>query len=434
MCESGRLFFLSHRAPIVLGHRAAPRRRTRTVGGLARVLEDALEKTGGSWIALGAASGPETLAPEYTGLRYPIRNVRLHDASAFHAGFGNQVLWPLCHMFPDRCRFQPAFWAAHRRANEAFAAAVQAVADPRDAVWVDDFHLCLVPGLLRDAGRCPRIGFFWHIPFPPASLFGICPWREQLLRALLGADVLAFQTDDDARNFIDCLRHFLGLSPTDDRRRLRLPERDVDVAVLPVGIDAGYLREQAASPIVRTRAADLRAALGAEVVILGVDRLDYAKGIPERLVGFERFLERHPEWRRRVSFVQITVPPQFHLPDEREMKRTIDEMVGRILGRYTYEGRAPLAYLYTALDRDRLAAYYLAADVALVTPLRDGMSLVAKEYVACHTDRDGVLVLSEFAGAARELRDALLINPYDPEAIQTQLDAALDMPPAERHR
>jgi trehalose 6-phosphate synthase len=265
-------------------------------------------------------------------------------------------------------------------------------------------------------------------------VFGICPWRTDVLGGLLGADVLGFQTADDARAFLDCVHRFLGLRVEHNPPTVHLPEREVRVITLPVGVDAERLREQAADPAIRAHADQLRGALGAAVVVLGVDRLDYAKGIEERLRGYERFLERHADWRRRVALVQITVPSQFHAPDYREMKRTIEESVGRILGRFTYAGRPPLAYLYTAFDHEQLAAYYLAADVALVTPLRDGMSLVAKEYVACHTERDGMLVLSEFAGAAQELGDAILVNPYDADAVRRQLQTAISMPTAERRR
>jgi trehalose 6-phosphate synthase len=337
-------------------------------------------------------------------------------------------------MRTSRCRFVPAFWRAYRQANERFAAAVQEAVEPGDLVWVNDFHLSLVPALLRHAGLQARIGLFWHIPFPPPSIFGICPWREDLLTGLLGADVIGLQTEADARSFLDCVQQFLDLPVGDDPPRVCLPGRTVRVAALPIGIDAARFRQQAADPAVRAQAARLRATLGSEVVLIGVDRLDYTKGILERLLGFERFLESQPRWRRRTSLVQITVPSRFRVPDYREMKRAIDETVGRIVGRFTYEARAPIAYHYTAFDHEQLAAYYVAADVALVTPLRDGMNLVAKEYVACHGAGDGTLILSEFAGAARELREALLVNPYDPEAIRRQLDRALLMAPAERRR
>jgi len=220
----------------------------------------------------------------------------------------------------------------------------------------------------------------------------------------------------------------------DDPPTVRLAGRDVRVTALPIGIDYEHFHAEATDPDTRERAARLRHNLGSDVVLLGVDRLDYTKGIVERLRGFERFLERQPEWRRRVCFVQVTVPSRDRVPEYRDLKRTVDEAVGRIAGRFTYEGRSPLRYLYTALPREQLIAYYAAADVALVTPLRDGMNLVAKEYVACRVGTPGVLVLSEFAGAANDLREAVLVNPYDPEALRRRIEIAVSMPPEERAR
>jgi trehalose 6-phosphate synthase/phosphatase len=291
-----------------------------------------------------------------------------------------------------------------------------------------------VPGFLRAAGTRSRVGVFWHIPFPPPSIFGICRWREELLGGLLGADLIGFQTDADVQNFLGSVAQFLDLRIAEDPLRVRLPERDVQVAALPIGIDAARFQAQVQEASVREEAERLRRTLSAEVVLIGVDRLDYTKGILERLRGFERFLERQPDWRRRVSLLNITVPSRFRVPDYREMKRAIDETVGRITGRFTQEGRSPISYSFTALDHEQLSAYYLAADVALVTPLRDGMNLVAKEYVACHAAGGGVLILSEFAGAAREMREAVLVNPYDPEGIRRQIEVALSMPAEERRR
>src|SRR5579875_1574995 len=414
MSTSGRVVMVSHRAPVEVIPEGAGRRMTRTVGGLATALTDALRGPGGTWVAWAGEAAPQVLAPEVTGLAFPIRAVPLdkHEIDNYYAGFANQVLWPLCHIFPDRCHFKPAFWESYQHANERFADAVRAEIHGGDLVWVNDFHLCLLPGLLRASAVPARLGLFWHIPFPPPAVFGICRWRAELLAGLLGADVIGVQTATDARNLAACLRQFL------------------DVQVL----DAARFRAQAADAAVRAQAARLRTNLGTEIVCLGVDRLDYTKGIIERLLGFEAFLERHPSWRGRVGLLQITVPSRFRVPDYREMKRTIDETVGRIVGRFTHEGRAPLSYAYTTVDHEELAAYYVAADVALVTPLRDGMNLVAKEYVACHAGGDGVLVLSEFAGAAEELGEALLVNPWDAQAIRRQIDLAVSMTAAERHR
>ena len=311
---------------------------------------------------------------------------------------------------------------------------MQAVVRPRDLVWLHDFHLCLVPGLLRAAGVPASVGVFWHIPFPPPTVFGICRWRAELLSGLLGADLIAFQTEPDVRNFLESVRQFLGVPVSDAPARVRLPEREVGVFAHPIGIDYETFRAHGSDATVQTKAERLRTTLGAEVVMLGVDRLDYTKGILERLRGYERFLERRPEWRRRVCLVQVAVPSRDRLPDYRDMKRSIDEAVGRIVGRFTSEGRPPLQYVYTALSREQLAAYYSAADIALVTPLRDGMNLVAKEYVAARVDHGGCLVLSEFAGAASQLRQAYLVNPHDLDGMKDTMIRALDANPADAAR
>jgi trehalose 6-phosphate synthase len=360
------------------------------------------------------------------------------EVRSYYAGFANQVLWPLCHTFPSRCRMERSWWPAYQRVNERFAQTVGDVAGEGDLVWLHDFHLCLVPGYLRAAGTSARLGVFWHIPFPPPSVFGILPWRADCLGGLLGADLIAFQTPDDAGNFLDGVRQFLDLPVRYDPPRVCLPGREVGVLSLPIGIDHQEFRRTGTDPAIRERAARIRRALAADVVLLGVDRLDYTKGIVERLQGYERFLERHPDWRRRVTLIQITVPSRDRIPDYRQMKRTIDEQVGRISGRFTHEGTPPLLYRYTSLGREQLAAYYLAADVAVVTPLRDGMNLVAKEYVACRAaaapSADGVLVLSEFAGAAQDLHEAIVVNPYDPESIRRGLEVAVTMNADERRR
>ena len=431
-----RLLVVSNRAPVEVERGPDGVRIVRTVGGLAGALDDALRARGGVWIAwIGPHAGDE-LPAGTAGLPYPIRAVRLKDREVndYYNGFANQVLWPLCHTFPDRVRPQATYWKAYRQANERFAAAVQAEVEPGDLVWIHDFHLCLVPQMLRSAGVPARIGVFWHVPFPPPSVFGIVRWREDLLTGLLGADVIGFQTEPDAANFLASVRQFLELPVVDNPPRVVIRGREVRVVALPIGIDYETFRAQASDPAVRAKAARLRETLGAEIVMLGVDRLDYTKGIPERLHAYERFLERHPQWRRRVCLVQLAVPSRDRLPEYRELKRTIDEAVGRIDGRFTYEGRAPIHYMYTALSRETLAAYYRAADVALVTPLRDGMNLVAKEYIASRSGEDGVLLLSEFAGAAEELREAVLVNPYDPEAIRRGLEICVAMSPEERRR
>ncbi len=436
MSPSPRLIVVSNRAPVEIVRGAQGPRITRTVGGLAAALDDAMRAHAGTWIAWVGPGVTGELPPARTGLDYPIHAVPLTDREVnnYYAGFSNQTLWPLCHTFPSRTRIQQTYWTAYRHANERFAGVVQAAARPGDLVWINDFHLCLLPGMLRAAGVGARLGVFWHIPFPPPTVFGILRWREDLLGGLLGADMIGFQTDGDVQNFIASVRQFLDLPVLDGPPRVHLPGREVRLVALPVGIDYERFRDDAAMPSTRARVARLRQNIGAEVVLLGVDRLDYTKGIVERLQGFERFLERQAEWRRRVCLVQVTVPSRDRIPEYRQMKRAIDEAAGRIAGRFTYEGRSPLHYLYTSLNREQLVAHYAAADVALVTPLRDGMNLVAKEYVAARTGHPGVLVLSEFAWAADDLREAVLVNPYDPEAIRRRIEIAVAMSPEERTR
>jgi alpha,alpha-trehalose-phosphate synthase [UDP-forming] len=429
-----RLLVVSHRAPVEVEATTGGARYRRTIGGLATALDDVLRARGGVWVAWAGADAPAVLKPSTTGLGYPIRCAQLkaEELENFYGGFANQVLWPLCHIFPERCRFDHKFWLAYRNANAHYANLVEQETHPGDLVWVNDFHLCLVPEALR-ARRLPvRLGMFWHIPFPPPSVFGICPWREQLLRGMLGADLIAFQTDADTEHFLACVRAFLGLEILDGLPRVRIDDREVLLGTLPVGVDVARLGLEAATDAAMGEARTLRETLGTESVMLAVDRLDYTKGIIERLRGFERFLEGNPEWRGRVSLVQITAPSRFRVPQYRAMKQTIDEMVGRIVGRFTASGRSPLVYLYTSFDHEQLAAYYRAADVALVTPLRDGMNLVAKEYVAAQAGGDGVLVLSEFAGAACELREAILVNPYEPDLVAQAIATAVVMPLDER--
>jgi len=431
-----RLVVVSNRAPVEAERGPDGVRMVRTVGGLAGALDDALSARGGVWIAWVGQHVDDELPGDATGLAYPIRAVRLKEREVhdYYAGFANQVLWPLCHTFPSRVHVQATYWNAYRQVNERFAAAVQAAVVPGDLVWVHDFHLCLVPELLRSAGISARVGVFWHVPFPPPSVFGILRWRKELLEGLLGADMIGFQTDQDAANFLAAVKQFVGCAVSETPARVTIKGRQVAVHALPIGVDYAAFRTQAADPAIRARSERLRAALGTEIVMLGVDRLDYTKGILERLIGYERFLERHPARRRSVCLLQVVVPSRDRIPEYRDMKKAIDEAVGRIEGRFTHESGSPLRYTYTALAREHLVAYYLAADVALVTPLRDGMNLVAKEYVACRGGDGGALLLSEFAGAAHELHRAVIVNPYDPEEIRRGLEICVAMSPEEKRR
>jgi len=301
-------------------------------------------------------------------------------------------------------------------------------------VWVHDFHLALVPEMLRRAQPRVRIAFFWHIPFPSHDIFSILPWAPDILRGMLHADSLAFHSAVYVDNFLQCAAHILGASIRKGRGSLQWQGREISVRALPIGVDAERFRAPAADPRVQHRAAAIRRAVGARFLVLGADRLDYTKGILERLKAIELFLERYPEYRHHFTFLQVAVPTRTEGPDYRELRRAVEETVGRINGRFGEQWRVPVRYQFRSFSLESLVAHYLAADVALVTPLRDGLNLVAKEFVASRTDNAGVLVLSPFAGAAAQLTAAVMANPYHPDHVAEQLRYALEMPPEEQSR
>ena len=376
--------------------------------------------------ALSTVGKPARAGSERKQLRRTER-----DVSQYYYGFSNRGLWPLSHYFVGRCQFRADQWQSYQRVNATFASTLLEELQDNDFVWVQDFHLTLVPALTRRARPDAKLGFFWHIPFPEPSVFGVMPWRDDILRGLLGSDVIGFHLESYARNFLACVERFLGLEVDWIRGSVVYRDREVRAVACPIGIDVEEFESVASRPDVVERSARFRRQLGGARVILGVDRLDYTKGILERLRGFERFLETSPASRGNITYVQIAVPSRERVEEYRVMKRDIEEAVGRISGKFTREGWVPLRYIYGSVSHADLVAYYAAADVALVTPLRDGMNLVAKEYVASRLNDDGVLLLSEFAGAAEDLPEAVLVNPYNIDDVAARIESALRMPAGE---
>jgi trehalose 6-phosphate synthase len=328
----------------------------------------------------------------------------------FYAGFCNQSLWPLLHGFPTRVRYVDDEWTCYLEANQAYARMVGEVGGAGASVWVQDFQLLLVARELRRAGHRGRIGHYLHVPFPPLDVFETLPWATE---------ILGVQTQRWADNLMTTIRGILGSDAAASARdRIR---------VIPVGIDPDRIAADAA-----TETPD-ELALGGRKLILGVDRLDYSKGIPERLEAFARFLERYPEWHDRVSFVQVSVPTRSDVPEYGELRSRVEALVGRINGAHGEQDWVPVRYLYRSYDQATLARLYRHAAVGFVTPLRDGMNLVAREYVAAQQPEDpGVLVLSKFAGAAERMTHAVLTNPYHVDGVAADLDAALRMPLPDR--
>lgn len=414
-------------------------------GGLVTALGPVMRARGGAWIGWpGDCVGPSAAGRFVAAGReagYELVPVALDavEHRDFYHGFANEVIWPLFHDLQSHCNFDPAYWRACDRVNARFAAALARAATPGDLAWVHDYQLIGVGAAARRLGLDNPLAFFLHIPFPPPDIYLKLPWRVPVLRALLAYDLVGFQTPRDRRNFLDCLRVLQPEVEVSGRGqtlvRLRSGGHETLAGRFPIGIDYNDFYRRASAPEVRSDALALQSMLPDRQLVLGIDRLDYTKGIPERLVAFADALERYPELRERVTLIQVVVPSRADIPRYRELKARIENLVGGINGRFTRPGGwVPIHYVFRSLAPEELLAYYRAARIALVTPLKDGMNLVAKEYCACSPDDDGVLILSEFAGAAAEMNGAaLLVNPHDIEAVADAIHCAFHMPADERH-
>jgi len=358
------------------------------------------------------------------------------ELNQYYLGFSNEIIWPLFHDFPSRCNFDPAYWDMYQAVNRKFAQVIAQNARANDYISVQDYHLMLVAKELRGMGVESNVGFFLHIPFPPPDIFIKMPWRSQVLEALLEYDLVGFQTMRDRNNFIHCVEALTKGIHHDARRQvstIAMPNREIRIGSFPISIDFNEFARQAADRVVAERARELYEAIPNCQIILGVDRLDYSKGIPQKLRAFRSALERFDDLHGKVALVQIVVPSREDIAEYQELKTEIEGLVSEINGKFTQPGWVPIHYMFRSLDRSELLAYYRAADIALVTPLKDGMNLVAKEYCAANTDRNGVLILSEFAGAATQLRrNSLLVNPYDIEGVANAIHRAYNMSANER--
>jgi trehalose 6-phosphate synthase/phosphatase len=407
-------------------------------GGLATGLGPWHERSQGVWVGWPGDTSRFTRA-QRAELDRQLRERRIEpiylsreQISQYYDGFCNGVVWPLFHYLVDRIPVDTTGWDAYREVNELYAESIARVARPDDLIWVHDYQLLLVPELLRRLLPRARIGFFLHIPFPSSEIFRVLPWRREILNGLLGADLVGFHTYGYLRHFVTSLLHLEGVETDIDR--VRVDGRDVHVGVFPMSIDAGEFARLASDPDVRAAATGIRRAAAGRRIILGVDRLDYTKGIPRRLVAVERLLTREPALRDTIRYIQVAVPSRGGVDSYKRFRREVDETVGRINGSCTTLRSTPVQYLHRSIAQRDVVALYSAADVMLVTPLRDGMNLVAKEFVASRVDNDGVLVLGELAGAASELGDAVLINAYDADATGAAIERALQMPQIERSR
>jgi trehalose 6-phosphate synthase/phosphatase len=430
-----RVLIVANRLPITVRPTDTGVEVQKSSGGLATGLLRPHEQSGGLWI--GWSGAPDQLSQQQqsqfdeqlSALRLVAVPLTADQISRYYEGYSNGVLWPLFHYLLDQIPLHVRDWEPYVEVNERFADIVAQHYQSGDLIWVHDYQLLLVPGLLRQRLPEARIGFFLHIPFPSEELFRTLPERDRLLRGLLGADLVGFHTPTYLRHFAASLTQILGLTVEIDR--VQLPDREVRLGVFPMGIDSETFTALAEDPAVQAESRALRGD-GSVKLLVGVDRLDYTKGIPRRLLSYERMLQTHPDLRERVRLVQVAVPSRTGVEAYQEFRSLVDGLVGRINGDFATPNWVPVHYIFRGLSERELVALYRAADVMLVTPLRDGMNLVAKEFVAARTDGDGVLVLSEFAGASWELPEAIQVNPYDVEGTAESCYRALMMPPSER--
>lgn len=404
-------------------------------GGLATGLSSVYKNAGNVWIGWPGRIVRDRAAQEKA--RADLKKLNLYpvflsreEIDDYYEGFSNETLWPICHYMLSYARFNYRYWEAYKNVNLKFAEAVLKLAGKGDRVWVNDYQLLLVPFLLRE--RLPEIsiGFFQHIPFPSYELFRQLPWRESLLEGVLGADLIGFHTYDDVRHFISAVTRIMGVNST--ANHLIVHNRPVIVDSFPMGIDYEKFREIAEKPRTRRNIKRVKTSARGAKIVLSIDRLDYSKGILQRLQAFDRFLQKYRKFHEKVSLLMVVVPSRDEVPQYRELKEEIDRLVSDVNARNQTLGWQPVYYFYRSFPVEMLSALYQVANVCLVTPMRDGMNLVSKEYVASRTDEKGVLILSEMAGASKELSEALIINPNDILGLSDTLREALEMPEGEQ--
>ena len=436
MRSNNRLVVVSNRVPP--SEAISPERsRDMPVGGLVSAVKVAMQEKGGLWFGWSGGStqrrsSDQPAVSDLGGVKLATIDLSEDEVSLFYTGYANRTLWPLLHSFPGRVVIRRDLYRAYRRINRRFAEALCELLEPGDIVWVHDFHLFHLGQELRQIGWKGKLGFFLHVPFPSPDIFSILPWAEETLKSLFSYDLVGVQTERYLRNLVDSIE--LELKGTQANGVLTVDGLSARFGAYEIGIEPSIFQQTHddgdRSPMEKlsiSTASDHK-------IILGVDRLDYTKGIPQRLRAFDRLLEHHRSLRGRVTYVQISSPSRTRIPEYIQEKEQVDRLVGQINGRFSEAGWVPVRYLYRSFPQHELAEFYRDADVGMVTPLRDGMNLVAKEFVAAQGDDPGVLVLSRFSGAASSMGDAVMVNPYDIDGTAEATYRALRMDLSERRR
>ena len=413
----------------------------KAVGGVVSALDPLMQENSRCiWIAWGSGnadftvcnSDNEVLVPDDTP-KYILKRVELsmEEIDNYYRGFSNRVLWPLFHLFVEKMHLEEEYWNSYRKVNEKFAKVAIEKIDTDDLIWIHDYHLSLVPHFIRKIKPDAKIAFFWHIPWPPWELFNSLPQRDKLLEGILNSDLIGFHARSYVKNFMACAVRKKGVRIDAKKNIIITSNNKTKVQHFPLGISYNDFAHSDESHLASKKITRLKKMYEATHLILGIDRLDYTKGILNRLKAFEFFLEQNPQFRKKAVFAQVVTPSRRGIEEYDIMKKEIDETVGQINGRFGTEEWTPIKYFYRKISQQSLLEHYEAADVALLTPLRDGMNLVAKEYVAAK-DEEGVLILSEFAGASEELNEAITVNPYDIQATAGAIKTAIEMPTEEK--
>lgn len=430
-----KTIIVSNRLPISLRHRNGRFEFKPSAGGLATGLGSIYKEGENIWIGWpgNTVDDPEQRAEiilELHDLKMAPVFLSKEDVEEFYEGFSNETLWPAFHYFTQYIVYNPEHWEAYVRVNQKFCDAILKKAGPDDTIWVHDYQLLLLPQMLREVLPNATIAFFQHIPFPSYEIIRMIPWRKELLDGVCGADLIGFHTYDDMRHFLSAVGRITGLS--NESGYIQAENRIINVDSFPMGIDYDKFAKQAKSKRTLRFVQEFGKQVENQKLLLTIDRLDYSKGIPQRIQAFNQLLEQHKELHGKVSMIMIVVPSRDRVQSYKELKEEIDLLVGRINSEYSTLNWVPVHYFYRSFPFEELSAFYNMSDIALVTPLRDGMNLVCKEFVASKTDQTGVLILSEMAGASKELQDAILVNPNDRQGVVDAIYNALSMPQAEQ--
>lgn len=429
----GKMILVSNRLPINIERGQDGFEFTPSIGGLATAMSSFYKDYNSIWVGWSGIDGDGLSDDEMKAIQKGLEEKRCRgvllaskDVERYYEGFSNRTIWPLFHYFITKTNIDEKDWEAYKKVNQKFADEILKIAEPGDTVWVHDYHLFLLPRMLRKKQPNLSIGFFLHIPFPSSEVFRTLPWRNEILRGIMGADLIGFHTYDYVLHFISSVRRLLGHE--NSLGYIDVGLRTVKVSSFPISIDFEYFSEAAHSEEVMKERESIRKRVGDRRIIMSIDRMDYTKGIPQRIRAYGRFLEKYPQYKEKVTLINVASPSRIGVDTYKDLRAEVERLVGEVNGKYTRLGWVPVWYIFQKVPQDQLLALYSEADVALITPLRDGMNLIAKEYIASKGDHCGVLILSELAGASKELGEALHVNPNNIEEMADSIFEALEMP------